>query len=196
MKMSVLSSGTGRFAQAKIEVKCVCGKRYRVSHEKAGKRLRCKKCRSKIEIPGASSDGAISMRSRKAILEELGIDADSAEQRYEEEKSQSYNCSVCSCSIDPSQLKKSYGEAGLTCAGCRADQKKEKGTKSDNALETWNRKGSPEAARRQALTKGALILVGTTCLLQFAMPIWGAALAAAVLAGAASNQIYKMELQG
>lgn len=195
--MSVLSSGTGRFAQAKIEVKCVCGKRYRVSHEKAGKRLRCKKCRSKIEVPGASSDGAISMRSRKAILEELGIDADSAEQRYEEEQSQSksYSCSVCSCSIDPTQLKKSYGEAGLTCAGCRAGAKKEK-SKSDNELETWTRKGSPEAARRQALTKGALILVGTTCLLQFAMPVWGAALAAAVLAGAASSQIYKLELQG
>jgi len=194
--MSVLSSGTGRFAQAKIEVKCVCGKRYRVSHEKAGKRLRCKKCRSKIDVPGASSDGAISMRSRKAILEELGIDADSAEQRYEEEKSQTYTCSVCSCDIDPSQLKKSYGPAGLTCAGCRSDEKKEKGTKSDNALDSWSRKGTPEAARRQALTKGALILVGTTCLLQFALPIWGAALAAAVLAGAASSQIYKMELQG
>lgn len=194
--MSVLSSGTGRFAQAKIEVKCVCGKRYRVSHEKAGKRLRCKKCRSKIEVPGTSSDGAISMRSRKAILEELGIDADSAAQRYEEEKSQSYSCSVCSCAIDPSQLKKSYGEAGLTCAGCRADSKKKEKSKSDNELETWTRKGSPEAARRQALTKGALILVGTTCLLQFAMPVWGAALAAVVLAGAAGSQIYKLELQG
>ncbi len=194
--MSVLSSGTGRFAQAKIEVKCVCGKRYRVSHEKAGKRLRCKKCRSKIDVPGASSDGAISMRSRKAILEELGIDADSAEQRYEAEKSQTYSCSVCSCDIDPSQLKTSYGEAGLVCAGCRSKDKQEKGAKSDNVLESWNRKGSPEAARRQALTKGALILVGTTCLLQFAMPVWGAALAAAVLAGAASRQIYKMELQG
>lgn len=195
--MSVLSSGTGRFAQAKINVQCVCGKRYRVSHEKAGKRLRCKKCRSKIEVPGVSSDGAISMRSRKAILEELGIDEVSATERYEEQKKESYTCSVCSCSIDPSHLKKSYGPDGLTCAGCRAEVKKsEKGSKSDTALDSWNTKGSPEAARRQALTKGTLILVGTTCLLQFFIPVWGAALAASVLAAAAGSQIYKIELQG
>jgi DNA-directed RNA polymerase subunit RPC12/RpoP len=197
--MSVLSSDTGRFISlAKIDVKCRCGKKYRVSANKAGKRLRCKKCRSKIQVPGASTDGAVSMRSRKAILAEFGIDPDSAEERYEEEKNQTYNCSVCSCELNEAQLKNSYGADGLTCAGCRSDEKRESesGSGSDNVLDAWTKSGTPEAARRQALTKGTLILVGTTCLLQFFMPVWGAGLIAAAVALAAGSQIHKAALQG
>ena len=193
--MSVLSSDTGRFISlAKIDVTCTCGKKYRVSAKKAGKRVRCKKCRSKIQVPGAAPDGAVSMRSRKAILAEFGIDPDSAEERYEEEQNQSYNCSVCACELNEAQLKNSYGEGGLTCSGCRSSEKRE--ADSDNVLDAWTKAGTPEAARRQALTKGTLILVGTTCLLQFFIPLWGAGMIAGTLALAAASQIYKTELQG
>ena len=71
--MNSVSSGTGRVTPPKIEVECRCGKKYRVSAEKAGKKLRCKKCRSKLVVPGGKK-GQISMRSRKAILAEFGID--------------------------------------------------------------------------------------------------------------------------
>ncbi|MBL4845892.1 MAG: hypothetical protein JKY65_10220 [Planctomycetes bacterium] len=195
--MSVLSSDTGRFLSlAKIDVKCRCGKKYRVAASKAGKRLRCKKCRSKIQVPGASADGAISMRSRKAILAEFGIDADSAEERYEDEKNRTYNCSVCSCELNEAQLKTSYGEDGLICPGCRTDEDEGSKSKSDGVLDAWSKAGTPEAARRQALTKGTLILVGTTCLLQFFIPVWGAGMIAATLAVFASSHIYKAALQG
>lgn len=197
--MNGLSSGTGRFAAPKIEVKCRCGKRYRVKATKAGKRVRCKSCRSQLEVPGAEEQGAISMRSRKAILAEFGIDADEAQERYQAEQDQTYACSVCSAEISEALLKTSYGPAGLTCAGCRSEKAAERaGEKSpeDVALSRWTRAGSPEAARRQALAKGALILVGTTCLLQFAIPVWGAGLIAAVLATAAGFKVYQLEQQG
>lgn len=193
--MNGLSSGTGRFAAPKIEVKCRCGKRYRVNATKAGKRLRCKSCRSQLEVPGAEEKGAISMRSRKAILAEFGIDAEAAQERYQAEQEQTYACSVCSVEIGAAELKTSYGPAGLTCAGCQREQRSEKSAE-DQALERWTRGGSPEAARRQALTKGALILVGTTCLLQFFIPVWGAALVAGTLAAAAGSKIYQLERQG
>ena len=69
--MSSLSSGTGRIEPPKIEFECNCGKKYRVSATKAGKSVRCKRCRVKITVPGSMR---ISMRTRQAILEELGID--------------------------------------------------------------------------------------------------------------------------
>jgi len=162
-----LSSGTSRLVPPKIEIRCNCGKRYRVSATKAGKRVRCKNCRLKITVPGG--DGPISMRSRKAILAEFGIDPEQAEQAYELEKKNGYLCALCSAKLRDDDLKAAYGEAGLVCSSCRAsavgerpgaDEKKEK-KKAKKELDSWTTGISPEAARRKALGFGALFFFGT-----------------------------------
>ncbi|RMG11049.1 MAG: hypothetical protein D6731_16350 [Planctomycetota bacterium] len=164
----MLSSNTGRLPAPKVEVRCVCGKRYRVSARKAGKRVRCKACRRRIEVPGG---GDISLRTRKAILEDLGIDPDAAQRAYEEERRrQGYVCTTCARRIPEDELKASYGPGGLTCADCRAAQitQRELGDPTENErrkraqqkLERWATGSTPEAARRKAAAYGALFFCG------------------------------------
>jgi predicted SprT family Zn-dependent metalloprotease len=196
--MNGLTSDTGRFAPAKIEVKCRCGKRYRVPSSKAGKRLRCKKCRSAIKVPGSMK---ISMRSRQAILQELGIDAQAAEQNYQQKKKDSsYACSVCAETIPKAKLKGSYGESGLTCAPCRLGQKKtekEETKKREEAkLDDWTRgRSTPEAALRKSAAMGLLFGVGTAGILHtfFGPPAWVMGAVALTVAAIGGRTSYKHE---
>lgn len=163
-----LTSETGRYAQPKISFSCSCGKKYRVAASKAGKKVRCKGCRIKVTVPGG--DRQISMRSRKAILAELGIDAEAAERAYEAEKESGYRCTVCDAKLADDQLKDAYGEAGLTCSDCRAAQIAERGAdykqdgekkKKDKKLDKWTTARSAEEVRKKALGYAALFFAGT-----------------------------------
>jgi DNA-directed RNA polymerase subunit RPC12/RpoP len=204
--MSSLSSGTGRLDPPKIEFECTCGKKYRVKATKAGKTVRCKRCRIKLTVPGSMK---ISMRTRQAVLEELGIDPEQSAKAYEQEKEQGYRCSACDKKLVQDELRDAYGSEGLTCSDCRAadvdtrdaEYKKEEKKKEPKHLEEWTVNATtPEAARRKALGFGALFLIGTTGLLNtvgvlFGSPGFGAALAIGlVVAGIGARSIYKAEL--
>lgn len=201
--MSSLSSGTGRIEPPKIEFECNCGKKYRVSATKAGKSVRCKRCRIKITVPGSMR---ISMRTRQAILEELGIDPEQSAKAYEDKKDQGYHCSVCDKAINEIQLKAAYGSNGLICATCRpaepTETKEEKEEKRKEAkLEEWTSSNTtPEAAKRKALGFGALFFVGTAGLLNTIGMLAGSpgvgvsVFAALVVAGVGARSIYKAEL--
>ncbi len=207
-------SGTGRIIPPKITFKCDCGKRYRVPATKAGKRVRCKKCRNQIRIPdpiaefdiGALESGTgesrkISIRTRKAILQELGINASAAEQEYEEKKRlDGYMCTMCSTRIPEELLKASYSEHGLMCDECRAAQvtQRELGCPIENErkkraeapqLDKWSTSPVAKTAALKANGLAALIFVGITGLLWvFGLTLWiGApiALTIGVLAGRA-----------
>jgi hypothetical protein len=199
----MLSSNTGRLTPPKIEVRCTCGKRYRVSAKKAGKKVRCKKCRAKIEVPG----GDISMRTRKAILDEFGIDASAAEHAYEEEKRLAgYVCVFCDKRIAEEDLKAAYGQHGLMCEECRVAQvqqrelgdpvenERKKQEKKKKKLDKWASGSTPEEARRKATAYGALFFCGITGLLwSFSVSLWLALPIAAVVAFAGARAIFNNE---
>lgn len=205
--MSSLSSGTGRLDPPKIEFECTCGKKYRVKATKAGKTVRCKRCRIKLTVPGSMK---ISMRTRQAILEELGIDPEQSAKAYQHEKEQGYRCSGCDRKLVDDELRAAYGSEGLTCSDCRVAEvgtrdaeykKEEKKKKEPKHLEEWTTNATtPEAARRKALSYGALFLIGTTGLLNtvgmlFGGPGFGTALAIGLAAaGIGARSIYKAEL--
>ena len=199
----MMSSSTGRFTQPKIEFSCICGKKYRVKAEKAGKKVRCKRCRAKCEVPG---DTAISMRTRKAILDEIGIDADAAERAYEAEQEAGYACAVCANPLADDQLKAAYGEEGLICSDCRAHQIEERGLdykrgddkakkKQDAKLDRWTASPELEQVKRKALGFSALFLVGTGGLVHnvFGAELWVTALVAATVAFVGYRMILKTE---
>ncbi len=169
----MLSSGTGRLNPPKIVVKCECGKRYRVPATKAGKKVRCKVCKQKLEIPGlpVTRDNAISFRTRKAILAEFGINASGAERQYEEKKKlEGYVCTHCADDIPEDDLKAAYCEEGLVCEPCRlaALTEREFGCPEENArkarLESdtvrWARGKNVKAAEIKAASLGALFFFG------------------------------------
>ncbi len=199
--MNGLSSGTGRFAQPKIKFTCTCGKKYRVPASKAGKKVRCKDCKLKVRVPG---DRSVSMRSRKAILAEFGIDAEAAEQAYQAEKEQGYRCTVCSVKLAEDQLAGAYGQEGLVCSDCRAaqiaerdaDYKKGEGKKKKPAqLDKWSSGTSAEAAQKKALGYAALFFVGTAGFASSVLGLGalGAAAAAAAVAGIGYRVVFKAE---
>ncbi|HBP19533.1 MAG TPA: hypothetical protein DEA08_17305 [Planctomycetes bacterium] len=165
-----------------------------MSAEKAGKTLRCKKCRSKVEVPGGKK-GQISMRSRKAILAEFGIDADEASERYEAKKTKTYTCSACSAEIPESKLKSSYGDEGLRCGDCRK-QKKKKGD-SDEGLGSWTTaRSTPEKAKKKALGMSVLFGLGSAGFVHtfFGPAAWITVSAALVFAAFGGRTIYNHEL--
>lgn len=172
----MLSSGTGRITPPKIVIICECGKRYRVPVTKAGKRVRCKVCRLKIEVPGSpgapAQDGAISFRTRKAILGEFGIDAEAAEKQYAEKKKiEGYLCAHCAEAISEDELKAAYCEEGLVCESCRvaAVQQREFGDPVENARKKrlanekveWARRKDEGRASKKAWALSALFFFGT-----------------------------------
>lgn len=169
--MSTSSAESARLTPTKVELRCSCGKKYRISASKAGKKVRCKKCRLQLTVPG--DPAAISLRTRKQILGELGIDADAAEQAAEQEKTKSYTCGMCSLKIPAADVAGCYsGPMGLLCGPCQASTgvgdpapepsssgeqpKKKKG----KPLETWSTQGSEKAARLKGAGYGALFFVG------------------------------------
>jgi hypothetical protein len=169
----MLSSGTGRITPPKIVVKCECGKRYRVPATKAGKKVRCKACKRKLEIPGIPPprDNAISFRSRKAILAEFGINASGAERKYEEKKKlEGYVCAHCADDIPEDDLKAAYCEEGLVCEECRvaAVTQREFGCPEDNARKArlkddkvrWATEKNTKAAEIKGAALGALFFFG------------------------------------
>lgn len=169
--MHGLSSNTGRLTPPKIEIRCTCGKQYRVSADKAGKKVRCKNCRLKIQVPAPDgTSGRISLRTRRAILEEFGIDAEQAQHEYEARKN-GYTCNACNVVLEGDALKQSYGEEGLLCAGCRAAQaaardleREEKAKKKEpKKLDRWSSGKSAADVKRKAYALSGLFLVGTAC---------------------------------
>ena len=169
--MHGLSSGTGRLTPPKIEIRCACGKCYRVPAKKAGKRFRCKNCRLKIRVPKNEAD--ISVRSRKAILEEFGIKASAAEREYEVEKERGYTCSQCNAKLIEDQLAGAYQPNGLVCSDCQVaeinqrdseaiveTEKEKKKKKKEKKDLDWSRRDSVASVKKKALAMGALFFVG------------------------------------
>lgn len=188
--MNGLTSGTGRFAQPKIKFSCSCGKKYRVSSSKAGKRVRCKNCRLKIRVPG---NPAISMRSRKAILAEFGIDAEQAEQEYRAERERGYTCTLCGSKLATDGLRAAYGRDGLVCSSCKASQVAERGEPSEEKkrktakkLESWTSGPSADAVRTKAIGYAALFCLGSA---GFAHTVLGLGTAGVVVIAAAIGAI-------
>lgn len=207
--MSTSSADSARLTPTtKVELRCSCGKKYRVSAKKAGKKVRCKKCRLQLTVPG--DPAGISLRTRKQILEELGIDAEAAEQAAEQEKAKVYTCGMCSMKIPSADVEGSYsGPMGLLCGPCQASTgacdpapgadassgekpKKKKG----KPLETWSTQGSEKAARVKGAGYGALFFVGIAC---FVHTIFAPSLAvtipvALVVAAVGGHVTYKAHL--
>ena len=156
------SAESARRSPPKIEFSCTCGKRYRVPASKAGKKVRCRDCKLKVRVP--AGDASISLRTRKAILDELGIDPEAAEQAYEQEKTKGYVCALCATKLDEDELPGAYGEEGLVCSSCRAanvEQRGEQEKTKDKRLQTWSKGGSVEGAKKKAYAYGALFFAGT-----------------------------------
>lgn len=162
--MSRTSAESARRPASKIEFSCSCGKRYRVPASRAGKKVRCRDCGTKVSIPG---DANISLRTRKAILDELGIDADAAEQAYTTEKQTSYVCTLCATKLAEDELSAAYGEEGLVCSSCRAAAVEQRGDtpeekkQKQKRIEKWSKEGTVEGARKKAYAYGALFFAGT-----------------------------------
>lgn len=188
----------------KIDFTCTCGKKYRVAASKAGKSFRCKKCRLKVTVPGDAA--AVSLRTRKAILEELGIDAEAAEKAFTAEQERVYSCALCAAKIPSDDVAGSYaGELGIVCAPCRAvvaESKApgagegEKKKKQKTQLSTWSTQGTPEQARRAAVAYGALFFAGVAGFVHsiFAPAPWVTLLAAGAVAALGGRSIYVSSL--
>lgn len=191
----------------KLDFTCTCGKKYRVAASKAGKSFRCKRCRLKVTVPGDAA--AVSLRTRKAILEELGIDAEAAEKAFTEQQEKVYTCALCTARIPSDDVAGSYaGELGIVCAPCRAvvaeskaneageggGEKKKKKQKAQ--LSSWSTQGTPEQARRSALAYGALFFAGVAGFVHsiFGPAIWITLLVAAVVAAIGGRSIYAASL--
>lgn len=165
-----MSTESARLNRPKIEFSCTCGKRYRVDAEKAGARIRCKKCKLKISVPERDVSG----RSRAAILEELGIDPLTAGEAYARERERQenkkkaeeaerqaeklgYRCSQCDALIVPDELSGSYsGESGLLCGECKKKNKEKKAAVALISTET------PEQTLRATAGYFALFAAGFT----------------------------------
>lgn len=179
----------------KIEFSCSCGKKYRVPASRAGKQVRCRNCRLKVRVPGDAP--AISMRTRKAILGELGIDAEQAEQKFEAEQKKSYVCSLCATTLAEEELSASYSQDGLVCSTCRAaavEQRGEDGEKKKpKRIEKWSRDGSVAEAKKKAWAYGGLFFLGTAGFVHsiFAAPVVVTLGVAAAVAGVGGRAIFK-----
>lgn len=190
------SAESARRSPPKIEFSCSCGKRYRVPASKAGKKVRCRACKLKVRVP-ADEDGSISMRTRRAILDELGIDPDAAERAYEEEKVKGYSCTLCGAKLADDELPAAYGEEGLVCSSCRAASVEQRGEAAEQAknkrLEKWSKGGSVEGAKKKAYAYGALFFVGTAGLVNsvFAAPVAVSLGVGAAVAAVGARAIFK-----
>lgn len=203
--MSTSSADSARQTAPKVEVKCGCGKRYRVAASKAGKKVRCKKCRLQLTVPGDAA--AISLRTRKQILEELGIDAEGAEKAFEVEQQKGYTCALCALKIPADEVEGSYGgELGMVCGACRGasaaeapaggDEAEKKTKKKKQPLTTWSKQPTPEQAKRKGMAYGALFFVGIAGFVHNvigpALPV--TLLASAVAAAVGAHAVYKAHL--
>jgi hypothetical protein len=199
---------SARLTPPKLEVACKCGKRYRVGREKAGKRFRCKNCRLKVRIPEEDS-GGISLRTRRAILAEVGIDPETAEKEFESGK-KNYRCTLCNLKLKGADFEGAYGPEGLVCSPCREtispDQESEvdetpsssepKKKKKKKELESWSTQGTERDAKIKAAGFGTLFLVGIGCFIHsiFSPAIPVTILVASAAAGLGAQQIYKGNL--
>jgi DNA-directed RNA polymerase subunit RPC12/RpoP len=184
-----------RFTQPKIEFACTCGKKYRVAANKAGKHVRCKNCRLRVQVP--DGDTNISARTRTAILDELGINTEIKKTSTPKR----YACSLCGAKIK--EVGSAYGEAGLVCALCRetmgggaateaAPSEKKGKKKKKKQLDTWTRGVDPEAARNKALAYGGLFFLGTLgfCFNVLSLGWLGSIAAAGAVAYGGGKSIY------
>jgi hypothetical protein len=183
-------------ADDKIEFACSCGKKYRDPASRAGKQVRCRSCRVKVRVPGRET--SISLRTRKAILGELGIDPDQAEQEFEEEQKKSYVCSLCASTIAEEELSGAYSADGIVCTTCRAAAVEQRGDDPDKKkkakrIEKWSREGSVEGAKKKAWAYGALFFLGTAGFVHsiFAAPVIVTLGVATVLASVGGRAIFK-----
>jgi hypothetical protein len=168
-----MSTSSARIPAKKIQVQCDCGKKYRISANKAGKKVTCKSCGEKFRIPRMTE---VSDRSRGNILAELGIDPVAAEQAYKHEierrtQKRTYRCTRCEGEIGAGDVKGAYVAGELVCTSCRAseavvdrkaereaEEKKARGGKA--AVELITDHHDPAKATASGIGFGVLFLIG------------------------------------
>jgi transcription elongation factor Elf1 len=178
--------------EPRIEFHCLCGKSYRVSARKAGKKVSCKVCGHRFRVPGV---GQLSKSSRGNILLSFGIDPEAAEQAFMEESSREspadrvYHCTHCQGAMGQDDLQGGYIKGELVCRACRDAASVEDRRLAREAEERHDRRAdvalvTPYDARRAAIraaVHGAVFFLG------FAGPpfvIFGAPVLASVAVGA------------
>jgi len=159
----------------KVEVTCPgCNARYRVPGKKAGKRVRCRKCRAKISVPSRD----ISMRTRNVILDELGITHDDQPAYVPPTKADD--------EIDAAALFGMDHEPDDEASDDESGKKKKK----KRELESWVRREDPSKAKVKAGSIAGLVLLGG---LGFARSVlflgWPAAVAVAVVLAAVAFKV-------
>ena len=188
-------------AKTKLEVRCACGKRYRVPVERAGRSFRCKSCSARLRVPRASQPESLSSHDAQRILAELGIDT-SARERFEAE----VVCFFCASPLGKSEREAlDEGEQPL-CFACRASAGQpvvdtpEPSKKPENyrELDSWVRPPAVREARQRALRLGALIGIGISGFCSSLMGLGlGPALAVGVLLGAfGGHHTYRATVSG
>ncbi len=194
----------------KIKVQCLCGKRYKVAAEKAGSEMKCGECGNAVFIPRPAS---VTGRTRKLILQELGIDADSAEKKYKDEVDREaaatsgnrvYTCTKCEGKIKASELKGCYVKGELVCKPCQdsalvedrrltAEAEAAAGSKDKRRKRVV--KGGQKGSAFQSAKYGLLVFFG------FGGPIWAVGLGllpalavGLVLGGAVAFFVHRREI--
>jgi hypothetical protein len=189
-------------AEEKLRVECGCGKAYRVSSKKAGKKITCKACGKKVRVPG---ERALSMSSRGDILRGLGIDPDASKKAWEEESNgkkgggeRLWKCSRCAAPLESGEIKGAYVQGELVCSVCRAGLEDRREAREGRKPLEKNEVAilsapNPEEAKRQGTVIGVFIGIG------FVLPLWivvhlpllVALLAGAAVGGAAGYAVYR-----
>jgi len=156
---------SGRIS-TKIEVACTCGKRYKVPRAKAGKVLRCGRCRTKLRVP----DDALTSNDCQEILSELGIDPAQAREEYETEKKASLACFYCAARLIADELAALEEAEQPVCFTCKAGVVGQRGEAAPGAEPEEEERGpstaalvrrtTPEQAHRKSIALGALLLCG------------------------------------
>jgi hypothetical protein len=187
---------------AKIEVRCGCGKRYRVAAKKAGRSFRCKSCSARVKVEARPE--SLSSNEAKLILEELGIDA-----AVREDYQEAVTCFFCAAKLNTSELECLDEGENPVCFTCRAsaadatvsergDEPKSKRPKNYKELDRWNRARPVSEARWRAGGLAALSLVGVT---GFGVSVLGLGLVSAlflatVAASLGGHHVYQATLNG
>ncbi len=118
----------------KVVVTCYCGKKYRVSAKRIGTSFDCRLCARDVFVEQQEN---VSIRTRAAVLNELGIDLDAADETYQNERAHStrrrrekveatvrvdpgsqYRCTECGENVE--EPGRAYTEDGLVCEDCQA----------------------------------------------------------------------------
>lgn len=108
-------------SQRKFEVRCECGRGYRVPAKYAGRKMDCRSCGQVLVLRRRSN-------STVRLLASIGVDAESSAARYQaeaereaaRERGRSYRCSDCSARITRAEVRDAYVKGELLCVACRS----------------------------------------------------------------------------